>query len=226
MYGIQPAPALREDDLEIREAVEDPAHQPVDARHHGVQAVEGHEHGGGRVVRRRHEARRAADVHAHRDLGFVRDRPERIPVLRVHRRQAQHGRVLGERDRLGALGEHPFELGDGGVDVVQRQDRGAEEAGRFGRAPLVEQEVVVGLEAGEPELGVVHAEVEAVAGEAGEVGEAQLAPHAVDVHVLDPRDGVVATGADLVEPGGAGRRWVPGLGEARAARGTSPWGCR
>ena len=83
------------------------------------------------------------------------------------------------------------------------QDHGAEEPLAVGRAPLVEQVVVVGLEAREPELVVLHVQVEAVAGEAGVVREAELAPHPVDVHVLDAFDGVVATGPDLVEAGGA-----------------------
>ena len=64
------------------------------------------------------------------------------------------------------------------------------------------------------------AEVEAVPREAGEVGEAELALHAVDVHVGETGDGVVTTGADLVEAGRAGRRWIAGLIEAgeRTAR--------
>ena len=92
---------------------------------------------------------------------------------------------------------------------------GAVETRRIGRAPLVEQVVVVDLQAGESEVGVVHAEVEAVAGEAGEVGEAQLSPDAVDVHVGESRDRVVATGADLVEAGGARRGRVAGFVEPR-----------
>ena len=77
-----------------------------------------------------------------------------------------------------------------------------------------------------PEVGVVDAEVEAVAGEAGEVGEAELALHAVDVHVGEPGDGVVTPGADLVEAGRTGRRWIAGLVEAGGAHGTNPSGCR
>ena len=53
-----------------------------------------------------------------------------------------------------------------------------------------------------------------MAGEARVVREAELAPHPVDVHVLDALDGVVATGTHLVEAGRAGRGRVAGLVEA------------
>jgi hypothetical protein len=43
-----------------------------------------------------------------------------------------------------------------------------------------------------------------VAGEPRVVGEAQLSPHAVDVHVRDAGNRVVATGPDLIEAGRAG----------------------
>ena len=114
---------------------------------------------------------------------------------------------------LAPFGEDTLELGDGCLDVVQREDDCAERPRRCRRAPLVEQIVVVGAEAGEPELGVGDAQVEAVAGEAREVGEAELPPHAVDVHVLDPLHRVVTAGPDLVEARGAGRGRIPGLVE-------------
>ena len=120
---------LRQDDLQVREALEDPAHQPVDAGHHRVEAVQRDEHGRRRVVRRRHQPRRAPDVHAHAG------RPPRSATAHSGSQwsvwtdgRPEHGRVLGERDRLRALGDHPLELGHGEVDVVQRQDRRAEEA--------------------------------------------------------------------------------------------------
>ena len=124
MYGIQPAPPSDRITLRPREPLEHPAHQPVDAGHHRVQAVERDQHGGRRVVRRRHQARRAADVHAHRDP-------------RLRRRLAQSGSqwsvwtdgrpsTVGFSENaiaLRALGDDAVELGDRRVDVVQRQDR-------------------------------------------------------------------------------------------------------
>ena len=96
------------------------------------------------------------------------------------------------------------EFGDGQADVVEREDDRAEEPVGGGGAPLVEQVVVVGAQAGVPEVPVRDVQVEAVAGEACVVGEAELSPHAVDVHVGYPGNRVVAAGPDLIEAGRAG----------------------
>ena len=83
---------------------------------------------------------------------------------------------------------------DRGVDADRRHLREPDEPGRVGRAELFEQEVVVRLDAGEQEVVVVVAEE--VAHRA--LGREQdLGPHAVDVHVLEALDAVVATGARL-----------------------------
>src|SRR5439155_9357053 len=60
---------------------------------------------------------------------------------------------------------------------------------------------------------IADVQVETVTGEPGVVGKRELAPHTVEVHVLEPRDRVVAARPDLVEPGGAGSGREPGLGE-------------
>ncbi len=67
-----------------------------------------------------------------------------------------------------------------------------------GGAPLVDGEVVPGLDARVGEVLVLHVE-ERRAGEPGQRGEAELGLHAVLVHVLDPLVDVVATGSHLVE---------------------------
>ena len=56
-------------------------------------------------------------------------------------------------------------------------------------APLVEQIVVVGAQALVPEVPVRDVQVEAVPGEPCVVGEAELSPHAVDIHVGDAATG-------------------------------------
>ena len=83
---------------------------------------------------------------------------------------------------------------DRAVDADRRDLRHADEPLRVGRAELLEQEVVVGLDAGEHEVFVVVAEE--VAHRALR-REQDLGRDAVDVHVLEALGAVVATGARL-----------------------------
>src|SRR5262249_18507039 len=78
--------------------------------------------------------------------------------------------VVGERDGVRSLGRTAFDLLDAEILVPQRQDDDRDVPVGCGRAPLVEQEVVIRPHA---EVGqvLVLGEHEFVAAEAGEAGE-------------------------------------------------------
>lgn len=128
-------------------------------------------------------------------------------MIGVDRREPHDGGVFGEGHGLGPLPDHPPQFVDRQIDVVEREDHGAKEPVGGRGAPLVEQIVVVGAQAGVPEVPVRDVQVEAVPGEPCVVGEAELSPHAVDIHVGDVGNRVVAAGSDLIEAGRAGGRW-------------------
>ncbi len=85
------------------------------------------------------------------------------------------------------------------ADVPEREQHERDLTAGIEAAPLVDHEVVVGLHAEQREVAVPALE-EAGAGEAGEGGEAQLGPDAVEVHVLATGRRVVAAGDHLAEP--------------------------
>ena len=148
-------------------------------------------------------------MHADRQAGLPGHSQNRVPVIGVYRWEPHDGGVLGEGHGLGPLLDHPGQFGDGQGDVVQREDHGAEQPVGGGGAPLVEQVVVVRAQAGVPEFFVRDVQIEAMPGEARVVGEAELPPHTVDIHVGHAGHRVVAAGPDLVEAGRAGGRREP-----------------
>ena len=93
-------------------------------------------------------------------------------------------------------------LGHGGVNVPQRQYCERDEPARIGRAPFVDHEVVVRARARKREHRICAAE-EPVPREAREVGEVDLRPHAIEVHVGEACDRVVTARAHLGEAGDA-----------------------
>src|SRR2546421_105102 len=78
----------------------------------------------------------------------------------------------------------------------EMDDEGDEAVGRR-RAPLLEDEVVVGAHAGQGQVLVVGLQEDG-AGEPRERRETELRLHTVAVHVEHPGPGVVATGPHLV----------------------------
>ena len=142
---------------------------------------------------------------------------ERVPVAVrvVHGRQAEGIRVLGEADRVAALGGAAVDLLRRELGVPQRDDRQRDQATfPVARAPLVDHPVVVGLDAEEREL-LVGALEERLAAEPGQhVREADRRLDVVGVHVGEPFGELPATGADLVE----GDRGVVEVGEADGGR--------
>ena len=149
-------------------------------------------------------------MQAERHAGLLGGAEHRVPRIGVERREPEGRGVLGERDGTGPLRRAPLDLGGGQLDVPQRQDDERDEAIRCGPAPLVDHEVVVGLDAETGELLVLRPE-EHRPGELRERREAQLGGDAVDVHVGHARLRVVAPGQDLVEAGGLEAELLAGL---------------
>ena len=142
-----------------------------------------------------------------------------IPVLAVPQRgQADLVRPLGQGDRGEAPGGVAPDLGHGQVGVGQEGDAERHDPVRIGLVPLLEEPVVPGADAGQPQLAVGGGEEDPSA-EAGDLGrEVHRGPHPVDVHVADARLDVVAPGPHLVE---AERLQPVGLG-APAGDGVHP----
>src|ERR1700722_6507037 len=170
--------ALRQHELEPRVLLQLAGEDEVGRGPHQVGGVDG-EGGGGRrvvvhdagigaaagdrfelaapVVRREHLGRgresgdeaAGAEVQADHDAGVLEDVPERSPVVAVERGQAERHRAVGERDHPGALGGDPLQLGHAGLDVPDRQQRQRHVAAGGGPRPLVDTEVVPGLQARE-----------------------------------------------------------------------------
>ena len=105
-------------------------------------------------------------------------------MVGVEGRQAEFVRRLDERNRPRALGGGAFDLGHRRVDVPERHHHQRDLALGGVGAPLIDDEVVVGADAQLREV-LVLGLVEGAAGESTEVREAQLGPHAFDIHVLD-----------------------------------------
>lgn len=105
---------------------------------------------------------------------------------------------LREADPPSALGRGAVDLGDAQVDVPQRQyDQRHEPAGRKG-AKLIDDEVVVGLDAQQRQF-LIFAEEEPGAGVAAERREADLGMYTVGVHVLDPCRRVITPRGHILE---------------------------
>ena len=134
---------------------------------------------------------------------FVGRRHHRIPIatLVVNRRQADGRRVLREGERSDPLGRHPFHLLGRQGRIPHRDQHEGDVTTRSGTAPLLDDPVVVVLEAFEPELAItcLHEELTA---EPREGREAQRRQDPRPVHVLQARRGVVAAGAHI----GVGQR--------------------
>ena len=130
-------------------------------------------------------------VEGQREAERGRGGPERV-VGRVVVRQ---GRVAGDEAGPRALGGGALDLGDGGVDaVVDRDHRQPDDALRVRGLEVLQDPVVVGAHAGEPELAVgLHVGED----RAPRVDDAHV--DAVEVHVGDVRGPVVVAGHDLVE---------------------------
>ena len=136
--------------------------------------------------------------------------PQRVPVALVEAREAERRGVLGEGDRVAALGGGAAHLGHAEVDVPQRRDGHRDHAVGVGAAPLVDVPVVVGPEHREGEV-LVGGVGEEPAGERGEAREVHRAEHAGGAHVLDPLVEVPGADPDLLEGGGLDAELAAGL---------------
>jgi hypothetical protein len=137
-------------------------------------------------------------VGAQRHAGVGRGGEHGIPVatLVVDRGEAERARVLTERQRTGSERGGPLDLPGRLVRVPQWDDHQRDEASGGAAAPFVQHEVVVRLDARQPEL-LVLALVERLAAQSGERGEAQRREDAGAVHVLDSCRRVVAPAAHV-----------------------------
>ncbi|MNT27906.1 hypothetical protein D3C72_1635580 [compost metagenome] len=133
---------------------------------------------------------------ADHDLVVLQDAPERIPMIRMHARQPLGRRIVEEADGSASLGCHTLGLGNGGIDVMARQDRQRDEAPRRTAAPFVDVPVVVGAYHGVGQRPVLRIEEEA-ARECRECGKANRCERAIDIHVLDPFGNLIRALADL-----------------------------
>ncbi|CAB4816924.1 unannotated protein [freshwater metagenome] len=107
---------------------------------------------------------------------------EGVPLVRVDRRHVERFGVLGEGDRVAALGRKPPHLGRSFFDIEQRQHAARDEATGMRTAPLVDVPVVVGLDHDLVDI-EVGALVQHLPGEAGEVGEVESRELTTRVHV-------------------------------------------
>ena len=139
-----------------------------------------------------------AEVQAEGHPCVLRRAEHRVPPVRVERRQAERERVLRERDGARALRRAPLDLGGRQCGVPQGQDHERNQAIRRVAAPLVEDEVVVGLDTAASEFPVLRLQEDRPC-ELRKRGKAELGGHPVDVHVRDAGLGVVAARQDLVE---------------------------
>ena len=104
-------------------------------------------------------------------------------------------RKLDEGEALGTLVGRAVDLVNHQIDIPPRHDHQRNLTIRVRGAPLIDDEVVVRLNARQCEL-LVHGEGRA--GEARHVREVQLCVHTLDVHVLDALFDVMAAIAHVV----------------------------
>ena len=143
-------------------------------------------------------------------LGLHAGRPEDVPLPRVHGRQAELGRVLGEGDGVAALGRAAPDLLGGQRRVPQGNEGERDQATAAGAPrPLVDHPVVVDAQAGEGEVLVLPLE-EALPGEAGEdVREVDGRLDVVERHVGQALGLVPGALAEVVVGGGHVALLVP-----------------
>ena len=127
----------------------------------------------------------------------VTARPERVPGVGVEARVVEQCGVLGERQRMAALGRGAPHLGGGELGVPQHRQRHRDEPVGVRAAPLVDVPVVVGLHHCEGEV-LVGRGREQPPGEARERREVERAEHAARVHVLHAFVDVPAPAAHLL----------------------------
>ncbi len=146
-------------------------------------------------------------MHAHRGAQLGAGLEERLPCAAVQRGQAELGGDLAERHGGDAAGRVAAQFSDGQVHVPQRDDLQRDQPPVALPGPLLDHPVVVGPDAGQPEV-LVLGLGEGLPAEPGEGGEGQRTLDSVDVHVRQPLDRVVAAWAHLVVGDGRGRHLV------------------
>ena len=159
-------------------------------------------------------------MHRGHHAELVGRRHDRIPVavLVVDRRQPEGRRVLREGEGGDALGGHPLHLLGRQRRVPHRDQHQRDVPARGGTAPLLDDPVVVVLQALEPELAVARLHEELTA-EPGDGREAQRGQDAGPVHVLEAGRGVVAAGPHLGVGQRLGAELLLGLAGHRAQSG-------
>ena len=101
------------------------------------------------------EPARRAEVDGEHGAGVAARPPHRVPVLVVEARVAERGGVLGEAQRVAALGRRASDLGGGQIGVPDDGHGHGDEPARVGAAPLVDVPVVVGPHQGERQVRIV-----------------------------------------------------------------------
>ncbi len=189
--------ALGQRDAQVGVGLDHPRPQQVGRRGLDVHRLQRDHHVGRRVDRGDRQAPRAAQVDRQHRAGVDARLPHRVPVVVVEAGVAERRGVLGEAERVAALGRRAPHLGGGLLGAPDRGHGHGDEAAGVGAAPLVDVPVVVGPHEGVRQVDVV---AEERAGrEGGERGEVHRGQHAAGVHVLDPLVDVVAAGPHLVE---------------------------
>ena len=142
--------------------------------------------------------------------------PHGVPVrVGQHRRIAEEVRLLREQHALVAELEAAIDLRDRLVHVPEGDGHDRQQPLRIDGGPLV-QEVVVGADAGEHELGVLKLE-EVLIPEARHVRVDDVGVHPVLVHALQALRRVVGAGVEVLEGRRVGRRPLAPAGHRRDA---------
>ena len=138
-----------------------------------------------------------ADVHGDDRAGLLAGLEERVPVAGVDARQVEVGRELAEGDGAHAAGRVATHVLGRELGIPERDQRQRQQPAAARAAPLVDHPVVVGLDAGQPEVAILGPE-EQLAAEPGQVREAELGLDPVEVHVGQAGRRLPATGAHVV----------------------------
>ena len=184
--------ALRRDDFEGRETLEDTAEKD---RAHDLRVRRDRlgrhlgqpQHLAVPLLRGHHETLGAAraNVKIQREVQVLAHRPKRVPIRARNVRVAELLRE-GEADALDAPLVHAIDLGDGLVDVPQRYGGEGDKPARIRVGVLLDLKVVERLDRLQAIILIEVGIAERVPGYAGDVPEKGVHVDAVLVHRLDP----------------------------------------
>ena len=138
-------------------------------------------------------------MEAHRQVQLAGRFPQRVPVAIAHEGLPEGLRFAGEQDAAVAHRRAPAYLTHGRLHIPERGGGDGQQSARVRRGPLG-LPVVVGLDTGQHELGVLQFE-ELLVAETGHVGIHDHGPDADLIHVLETGFGVIGAGMHVREGG-------------------------